>query len=59
MKKYGVVNCNDNSPIPDSHQTDDYEVARSLAVSLSNWNIECEIVELATGEVLKHVQTYA
>ena len=55
--KYGVKNFNDGL-IGEDTKTDDFEKARSTAVSLANWNIECEVVDLETGAVLKHVDPY-
>lgn len=55
--KYGVRNCNDGA-IAESTKTDNFETARCTAVSLANWNIECEVVDLETGAVLKHVDPY-
>jgi hypothetical protein len=55
--KYGVKNCNDGV-IAESTKTDNFEEARSTAISLSNWNIECDIVDLETGEALKHFTPY-
>jgi hypothetical protein len=46
--KYGVKNCNDGL-IGEDTKTDDFEKARSTAISLSNWNIECEVVDLESG----------
>lgn len=40
------------------HPTEDFEEARSHAVSLSNWNIECEIIDQETGEALQHFDPY-
>jgi hypothetical protein len=55
--KYGVLNCNDGL-IGEDTKTDDFEKARHTAISLSNWNIECMIVDLETGESLKHFTPY-
>jgi hypothetical protein len=55
--KYGVKNCNDGL-IGEDTKTDDFEKARSTAISLSNWNIECEVVDLESGEPLKHFDPY-
>lgn len=55
--KYGVKNLNDGV-IAESTKTDNFETARSTAISLSNWNIPCEIVDLESGEALKHFEPY-
>jgi hypothetical protein len=55
--KYGVKNCNDGL-IGEDTKTDDVEKALSHARSLANWNIECEVVDLESGEPLKHCDPY-
>jgi hypothetical protein len=55
--KYGVKNFNDGV-IGEDTKTDDFEKALSHARSLGNWNIECEVVDLETGDVLKHINPY-
>ena len=56
--KYGVKNFNDGL-IEDRHKYETFEGARHTAVSLSNWNIECAIVDLETGDELKHFTPYS
>jgi hypothetical protein len=55
--KYGVKNFNDGL-IEDRHKYDTFEQARVTAVSLSNWNIECAVVDLETDVELKHFTPY-
>jgi hypothetical protein len=56
--KYGVKNFNDGL-IEERHKYETFEQARATAVSLSNWNIECQVIDLETGEVLKHFTPYS
>jgi len=59
--KYGVLNFNDGvalESIEDRNKFDDFEKARAVAIALSNWNIECAIIDLESGEELKHFMPY-
>jgi len=38
--------------------TDNFEKACSDAVSYSRWNIACDVIDVETGEVKKHVKAY-
>jgi hypothetical protein len=55
--KYGVKNFNDGL-IEERHKYASFEEARHTAISLSDWNIECSIVDLETGDELKHFTPY-
>ena len=54
---YGVKNFNDGL-IEDRHKYETFEEARHTATSLSDWNIECAIVDLKTNAELKHFTPY-
>ena len=56
--KYGVKNFNDGL-IGEDTKTDDLDKVLSHARSLANWNIECEVVDLETGDILKHFDPYS
>ena len=55
--KYGVKNFNDGV-IGEDTKTNDLDKVLSNARSLANWNIECEVVDLETGDILKHFDPY-
>lgn len=39
------------------HETKSFEEAKHHAISLSNWNIECQILD-ENGEIIKHYMPY-
>ena len=39
--------------------TDNYVKACSEAISYSNWNIPCDVIDLETGNVEKHFTAYS
>jgi hypothetical protein len=55
ITKYAVTFTKDGSI---HSQTDDLAAATSTAISLSNWNHDCDVLELETGEVVQHFAAY-
>ena len=61
--RYGVKDYM-NNVIGESTKTDSFETACGTALSLSNWNIECDVVDLENLDmdgkpiVLRHVPPY-
>lgn len=53
--KYGVEIIADSVL---SLETDNFETARLHAISLSNWNIECQIIDMETKVTLKYFMAY-
>ena len=51
--KYGVIASGKTQ-----NETDDFGEAQSIAVALSKWNIECQIIDIETGETLKYFTPY-
>lgn len=55
--KYGVRFT--TGSMNDESKTNSFDEACSTAISYSNWNLGCEVIDLETGEILKSFAPYS